>query len=214
MVLSNLLKRVGTSFFIIIVVFLICFYPKYIDIDLIMLLCFFELFLLVKRDKPWFVSLIILCFYMSFILVCVYGVHAIRVHNPYILFLIFIVSWFHDTGGYVFGKTFGGPKLFPVVSPNKTWVGLLGGIVLGIIGIFILERSGFPFTLSYFDIIIMNIFGLLGDLLESSIKRYYNAKDSGFLLPGHGGFLDRFDSFWGIIFYFYYLKGWLCLLKI
>lgn len=116
------------------------------------------------------------------------------------LLLVFLMTWAHDVGGYIFGKIFDGPKVWPSVSPNKTWAGIGGGIFLGIVvnwacGLF--EESGMP-SLGLLAIILLNFIGISGDLLESKIKRIYNQKDSGNLIPGHGGVLDRFDSFHAI----------------
>ena len=115
----------------------------------------------------------------------------------YILYALLIV-WLTDTGAYLFGKAFGNRKLWPQISPNKTIEGSLGGTVLSILIpiVFVslnwMEGSLWliiPFT------IILSIVGQLGDLVESALKRHFDVKDSGNILPGHGGILDRFDSF-------------------
>lgn len=116
------------------------------------------------------------------------------------LLLTFLITWAHDTGGYFFGKIFEGKKIWPSISPNKTWSGLVGGIILGlfvnwICGLY--SENGMP-TLGLLSIIALNFIGLGGDLIESKIKRLYQKKDSGTTIPGHGGILDRFDSFFTI----------------
>jgi CDP-diglyceride synthetase len=116
------------------------------------------------------------------------------------LLLTFLITWTHDTGGYFFGKIFEGKKIWPSISPNKTWSGLVGGIICclfvnWICGLY--DESSMP-TLGFLSIIILNFIGLGGDLIESKIKRLYQKKDSGTTIPGHGGVLDRFDSFFTI----------------
>lgn len=113
-----------------------------------------------------------------------------------ILYVLFIV-WSTDTGAYFFGKAFGKNKLWPQISPNKTIEGAVGGIILAAIvgSIFHLVH---PFDYSLWIIIgvtiIASVFGQIGDLVESAYKRHFEVKDSGSILPGHGGILDRFDS--------------------
>lgn len=110
----------------------------------------------------------------------------------------FVIQWANDTGAYLSGSAFGRTKLFERISPNKTWEGAFGGAVLAI---------GTGFLFGYFSessiihwmacSLLIVIFGTLGDLTESQIKRSTGVKDSGNILPGHGGILDRFD---GVLF--------------
>lgn len=114
--------------------------------------------------------------------------------SPFVFLWILSIAWTGDIFAYIIGRSVGGPKLWTSVSPNKTWSGLIGGTLMatifgGILGwqIGISEHAlilGFTLSLS----------GHLGDLLESATKRYYEVKDSGNLIPGHGGLLDRLDS--------------------
>lgn len=108
-----------------------------------------------------------------------------------------IVIWMTDTGAYFVGRKFGKRKLWPDISPNKTIGGAIGGIVSAIIFACIFNYF-VPIASSYLILIVVtliaSIVGQLGDLVESAIKRHYDVKDSGKLLPGHGGILDRFDS--------------------
>lgn len=121
-----------------------------------------------------------------------------------VLLALFIV-WATDMGAYFIGRKFGRRKLLAKVSPNKTIEGSLGGIVsaLAVSFIFMLiDRavySPFHFLTMLVFVIFFSIFAQFGDLVESSIKRHFDVKDSGKLIPGHGGILDRFDS---IIFVF------------
>ena len=118
------------------------------------------------------------------------------IYDPVPLIGFFLVLWANDTGAYFVGKYLGKRKLYPEVSPNKTWEGLAGGSVVAIasaIGLFKLTH-----TLYMQDWIVMAFcvvtFGNLGDLFESHLKRNFGVKDSGHIMPGHGGVMDRFDG--------------------
>lgn len=113
------------------------------------------------------------------------------------LFILFTI-WSTDSGAYFIGKKFGKRKLWPAISPNKTIGGALGGISFAII-LALLFQSIAPFDKSLLSIVLIaitiSIFGQLGDLVASAIKRNYNIKDFGSIFPGHGGVLDKLDSF-------------------
>lgn len=127
---------------------------------------------------------------------------------PWILMGVFFILWSYDTGAYFFGILLGRFKLFERISPKKSWEGAIGGAVIALI-VGILD-SVFFHSLSLSGwigiAVIVIIFGTFGDLVESMIKRSFNLKDSGTLLPGHGGILDRFDSF---IFSVPFIFAWL-----
>ena len=116
-------------------------------------------------------------------------------HFELIIGILFI-QWANDSGAYFSGKALGKTKLFEKVSPNKTWEGTIGGCLLGLI--FAYGFFYFFGTLGMYQWlvlgVIITVFGTLGDLVESLFKRTLAIKDSGSILPGHGGFLDRFDS--------------------
>jgi len=107
-----------------------------------------------------------------------------------------ILLWASDTGAYLAGNAFGKTKLFERHSPKKTWEGFFGGLIISGIASFILSRfyTGIEPWQWLVSSIIIVIFGTYGDLTESMLKRNYNIKDSGNILPGHGGLLDRFDG--------------------
>jgi len=113
----------------------------------------------------------------------------------WILFMLTIV-WFGDTGAYFTGKTIGRHKLAPLVSPNKTWEGSVGGLVasMGAGALAMLYVPGLNWVLALALSVLVGIMGQFGDLAESLVKRTYNVKDSGNLIPGHGGVLDRIDA--------------------
>ncbi|GAO38504.1 phosphatidate cytidylyltransferase [Sphingomonas changbaiensis NBRC 104936] len=102
--------------------------------------------------------------------------------------------WVTDIGAYFAGRSIGGPKLAPTVSPNKTWAGLIGGVVAALIlGLLLWRFAGLPLQL-VFASPILAVIAQIGDLYESWLKRQAGVKDSGTILPGHGGVLDRLDG--------------------
>ena len=120
--------------------------------------------------------------------------------NGKLLLAFFAIVWGSDVGAYLFGITLGqkyGKKLFPSISPKKSWIGFWGGMLMAVAVAMILHYAGLmPFTLLHcvFLAVLLDVAGVYGDLIESQWKRHYNVKDSGNLIPGHGGLLDRFDS--------------------
>lgn len=117
-----------------------------------------------------------------------------------LLLSFFIIIWASDVGAYVFGMSLGqrfGKKLFPEISPKKSWIGAIGGCVTAVLAALILKWTGmisFPTVHCIVLALIMDVAGVYGDLFESQWKRCHDIKDSGNIIPGHGGFLDRFDS--------------------
>lgn len=124
----------------------------------------------------------------------------------YVILLFFVVIM-TDTACYFFGLRFGKHKLAPVISPNKTWEGAIGGACSAVLlAMFIGWLLGFPWYQSLITGLIITVFAQIGDLCESMIKRDAGVKDSGDALPGHGGFLDRTDSYiltTPILFYYF-----------
>ncbi|MFC6170095.1 phosphatidate cytidylyltransferase [Loigolactobacillus jiayinensis] len=124
---------------------------------------------------------------------------AARQESLMMLFYILFTIWATDIGAYQIGRKLGKHKLAPQVSPNKTWEGSIGGtlcavIIGGVFVAFVPEIQLYSLPTMIFFTFIFSICGQLGDLVESSYKRHYGVKDSGKILPGHGGILDRFDS--------------------
>lgn len=121
----------------------------------------------------------------------------LREMGPLHVFALLFAIWATDIGGYAAGRTIGGPKMAPTISPNKTWAGLIGGIIASI-AVFVIFAQ---FTLAKEDVLslfvigaVIAVVGQIGDLMESFLKRQAGAKDSGNLIPGHGGLLDRIDG--------------------
>jgi phosphatidate cytidylyltransferase len=118
-------------------------------------------------------------------------------HGANTVVLVLIIAWLADTGGYFAGRFLGKAKLYEAVSPKKTWAGLWGGIAGAVVGVIILKLF-FAKWMSWVDVFALSIpgclLGQMGDLAESLIKRSVGVKDSGSLLPGHGGILDRIDA--------------------
>ena len=117
-------------------------------------------------------------------------------YDPYVILGIFALIWSNDVFAYLIGKNFGKHKLIERVSPNKTIEGFIGGFVFTYItGYFISNYCDSLLSYQWLAIaIIVSVFGVLGDLIESMFKRQAGVKDSSNLIPGHGGFLDRLDS--------------------
>ena len=117
-------------------------------------------------------------------------------YHPNVIIGFFILIWINDSFAYLVGSTLGKTKLYEKISPNKTVEGAFGGLLAAIIAAYFI--SAYVTSLSYLNwtiiALITVIFGVLGDLMESKFKREAGVKDSGNLIPGHGGFLDRLDS--------------------
>lgn len=108
----------------------------------------------------------------------------------------FIILWGNDTAAYFTGRFLGRHKLYERVSPNKTWEGLFGGVAIAIAGGYVLSKYFLSLEETEWMVVaaIIAVFANLGDLFESHLKRSYGVKDSGNIIPGHGGVLDRFDG--------------------
>lgn len=116
-------------------------------------------------------------------------------YKPLLALNLFVLIWCSDTFAYLSGKAFGKHKLFEQVSPGKTWEGFAGGLLLTTAFSFLLAHYfGIPYRVNALVALCTVVFGTLGDLVESMLKREFGIKDSGHILPGHGGMLDRFDA--------------------
>ena len=127
------------------------------------------------------------------------------------ILLVFLVTWGSDIGGYLFGRLWGKTKMAPLLSPNKTWAGAAGGVIMASIAaaglVYSFPLGGFSLARIMTLAVLGSVAAQLGDLFESAMKRCFGVKDSGHIIPGHGGVLDRFDSFMlvlPVIYYFIY----------
>ena len=162
------------------------------------LFCIYEWINISKEKKIiFFIGLTILFIF----LISLIKIYNLENFNLKFLWLI-LITWLTDIGGYIFGKLFGGAKLIKI-SPNKTWSGAIGSIILSqfAVLIFLLDVN-YQFNIYIiFAQLFLSIIGQIGDILMSYIKRKNNKKDTSNFIPGHGGFLDRVDGLiWVIIF--------------
>ena len=192
---SNLHTRIvsGIAMFVL-AIFAICifkglFFLLVIAITILMTFEWLDLTKSAKDQRKWN---IVGFFY---ILLPMAAVLKLREMDSNILLWMFVVICATDIFAYFAGKNFGGPKLMPSVSPNKTWSGLAGGVaasmVIGFLSSFMFHGGVFFFI---FISIILSVLEQGSDLLESKFKRIFGVKDSGNIIPGHGGILDRLDG--------------------
>jgi len=159
---------------------------------------------LVKKPLIAVFGTVYVCLFLSYFILIRSGTDG----KSWVLFTLIIV-WFSDIGAYAVGKSIGKNKLFPVISPNKTIEGYLGGLAASLMVAFTAKAFFFkdlPTTHCILLALGIGVMGQLGDLCESTFKRANNLKNSGNLLPGHGGMLDRIDSLLFAAPFVYYYK--------
>ncbi|MDC9725338.1 MAG: phosphatidate cytidylyltransferase [Gammaproteobacteria bacterium] len=151
-----------------------------------------------KIFKQENVALIMATVVLALFWQCAVLLHASSELGPQQLLYAMVLVWLADTGGYFAGKRWGKKKLAKAISPNKTWEGVAGAIVLGSVWGLLAFYFGLAGSLGFIAWIFLSaatlLISVIGDLFESLFKRCYDVKDSGNLLPGHGGMLDRIDS--------------------
>ena len=196
--LSDLEKRVASSIILIPLTLYAIFISKALFLLLILsvaIIASFEWNNLTRSDeknknkKKWFLIGFL------YILIPLYSVMELRFIDKNIILWLFFVVWSTDIFAYFIGKNLGGPKLIQSISPNKTWSGLIGGMVsAAIIGL--LSTLMFEGGILFFMITsaLLAVIAQIGDLFESKVKRIFGVKDSGTIIPGHGGILDRIDG--------------------
>ena len=201
---ENLIKRILSSIILIIILFFFLNSNKiifFLVLSCIFFIACYELKNIILKTNLLIAGYLFLLF--SFY--CFFMFRFLDNNNSYLYFLL-IICIGSDVGGYIIGKIFGGPKLTKI-SPNKTYSGMLGAFIFSLIFssiyLYISKNIYFSFTIYNFEmyalILICSGISQLGDIFISYLKRKSNVKDSGKLIPGHGGILDRID---GIIFVF------------
>jgi phosphatidate cytidylyltransferase len=173
------------------------FFSKILFISILLVglifILLFEWPLLCKKNKKlWFLTPV----YPVFPFFCiVWSVYAFYKSSIFITLYPFFVSWAADTGGYIFGNLWGKHKIWPSISPKKTWEGLIGSFVtVTFFNLFALKSYQKFYLAVPIASLIFTLAAFFGDLFESFLKRRASLKDSGTILPGHGGILDRVDS--------------------
>ena len=198
--MSNFKKRLSVSLLAFPLIYVLL-YQKTLSnllILIVFLFCIFEWVKIFKRKNAFFFLGLIVLFAFLLSLLRIYNFEEF---NLTFLWLI-VLTWLSDIGGYIFGKLFGGPKLTQI-SPNKTWSGAIGSIILSQFAFLIFFlNSNYKFNIIIIFIqLFLSIIGQFGDILMSYVKRKNNKKDTSNFIPGHGGFLDRVDGLiWIIIF--------------
>jgi len=200
---KELRKRIITSIILVAIVLNCLFINNFswlLLLSIVSFICWFEFIYLVKRiwKKK---AIIILPIILSFLFLClfIYAANKLRIEGVIITLLVLGICIFSDMGGYIIGKSIGGKKLTKI-SPNKTISGSFGSFIFSLFPLGILEALGFEGDFSGKMILYCLLISFacqLGDLFISYFKRLAKVKDTGKILPGHGGMLDRID---GIIF--------------
>jgi phosphatidate cytidylyltransferase len=202
--MSNFKKRFFISLFAFPIIYILL-YQKIFSNLLIVTVCFFCVYewnkIHNKKNYIYLLGLVILLFFFLSLI----KIYNLDDYNLKFLWLI-LIAWLTDIGGYIFGKLFGGPKLIKI-SPNKTWSGAFGSLILSqfAVLIFFLDSNyKLNFNIFFYQI-SLSIVGQFGDILMSYIKRLNNKKDTSNFIPGHGGFLDRVDGLIWIFIFGYFL---------
>ena len=198
--MSNFKKRFIISLLAFPIIYILL-YQKIFSNLLIIIVCLFCVYewnrIFKKQNHIYLIGLLILLFFFLSLL----KIYNLEDYNLKFLWLI-LIAWLTDIGGYIFGKLFGGPKLIKI-SPNKTWSGALGSLILSQFACLILFLNSnykLDFNIFFFQF-LLSIIGQTGDILMSYIKRINDKKDTSNFIPGHGGFLDRVDGLiWIFIF--------------
>ena len=209
---SKLIKRVFSALILIPCVFLIVFmgaWPLLCLVGAAFVMTLYEWISLAKRCSHFVIITMTGFLYFTICYVSFLMLRFTFDEGVYLIVMLFLAIWGSDSLAYGFGKIFGGPKLLPRISPNKTWIGALGAVV-GAAGaitclmllqpiLSALLKQEIPHVFDSWLVgtgvgVLIGMFGQVGDMMISSVKRLAGAKDTGDLIPGHGGLLDRIDS--------------------
>ncbi|MDR2907288.1 MAG: phosphatidate cytidylyltransferase [Bacteroidales bacterium] len=196
---SNFVLRTftGAIFVMVILASMLNFWSFCAVMTVLMVLSVYEYQQLIRQNNHRFNHSSWIYLYISVPFACLVFMHSI---DPMFPLAVFTFVWVHDTFSYLSGMAFGKTKLCERISPKKTWEGFFGGFTASILtGLafcyFTTGQLALSETLIWIGMaIVVIVAGTIGDLLESAFKRRLQVKDSGTLLPGHGGFLDRLDS--------------------
>ena len=198
--MSNFKKRFVISLLAFPIIYILL-YQKIFSNLLIIIVCLFCVYewnkIFKNKNYIYLIGLLILLFFFLSLL----KIYNLEDYNLKFLWLI-LIAWLTDIGGYIFGKLFGVPKLIKI-SPNKTWSGAFGSLILSQFAclIFFLDSNYILNFNTFFYQFLLSIIGQTGDILMSYIKRLNDKKDTSNFIPGHGGFLDRVDGLiWIFIF--------------
>ena len=202
--MSEINKRILVSLFLFFLIYLSLLNTLILSLILIFIFyqSIYEAFNILKRIflrdniKLYFMTLVTIIYILLFSLIIYIPISSNDFSQKVIIFIILIISIASDTGGYLFGKIFRGKKITKI-SPNKTYSGVFGSYFLSIFFVFFLFNNYYSYKELFFFVIILSTISQLGDLFISFLKRKALLKNTGTILPGHGGILDRID---GLIF--------------
>ena len=201
MIISKIVKRICTSLFLLGLIYLalINIYILLISLFIIFIQIIVEFNnilkkIFFKKKLIIYLSLILIQIYTLFLLLNIFIIiNSDNVEYRIFLLIIFFICIFTDMGGYIFGKIFKGKKLTKI-SPNKTYSGMIGSYILSLFVVYILFKNYLGTRELLFFIFIISSISQAGDIFISMLKRKAKLKDTGKLLPGHGGILDRIDG--------------------
>ena len=191
--MSNFKKRFIISLLAFPIIYILLYQKIFSNflIFIVFIFCVYEWNkIFIKKNYIYLLGFLILLVFL-FSLLKIYNAES---YNLKFLWLV-LIAWLTDIGGYIFGKLFGGPKLIKI-SPNKTWSGALGSLILSqfaFLIFFLDDNYKIDFNIFFYQI-LLSITGQIGDILMSYIKRLNDKKDTSNFIPGHGGFLDRVDG--------------------
>ena len=199
--MNELTKRAISSIFLLILIFisLINIQILFLSLCIIYFQIIFEFNRILKKiilnnKLNLYLILILILIYTFFIILKIFTIlYGNNIENKITLLIIFLICVTTDLGGYFFGKLFKGPKL-TIISPNKTYSGMIGSYLLSLVTIFIFFKNNLSIEIIIFITIVISSISQIGDIFISYLKRKAKMKDTGKFLPGHGGLLDRIDG--------------------